>query len=79
MLELNIYSKRIFMLIFVSGHLSLSKSIGAPIIFGPNASTSFESIIAKDGEVFNIGSITIKALHTPGHTMESTTYLLKKF
>lgn len=62
---------------FVSGHLSLSKSIGAPIIFGPNASTSFESIIAKDGEVFNIGSITIKALHTPGHTMESTTYLLK--
>jgi glyoxylase-like metal-dependent hydrolase (beta-lactamase superfamily II)/rhodanese-related sulfurtransferase len=62
---------------FVSGHLSLSKSIGAPIIFGPNASTSFESIIAKDGEVFNIGSINIKALHTPGHTMESTTYLLR--
>jgi len=62
---------------FVSGHLSLSKSIGAPIIFGPNASTSFESIIAKDGEVFNLGSITIKALHTPGHTMESTTYLLR--
>ena len=62
---------------FVSGHLSLSKSTGAPIIFGPNAHTSYESIIAKDDEIFKIGSVSIKALHTPGHTMESTTYLLR--
>ena len=61
---------------FVSGHLSLSKSTGAPIIFGPTSKTSFKSIIAKDGEVFKVGSLKIKALHTPGHTMESTTYLL---
>ena len=62
---------------FVSGHLTLSKQTGAPIVFGPNASTSFDSHIAKDNEVFRVGDITITVLHTPGHTMESTTYLLR--
>ena len=61
---------------FVSGHLTLAKKTGAKIIFGPNAKTKFDAIIAKDGQEFKIGEITIKALHTPGHTMESTTYLL---
>ena len=62
---------------FVSGHLSLSEKTGAPIIYGPNANPSFDAIIAKDGQVFEIGDITITAIHTPGHTMESTTFLLK--
>ena len=62
---------------FVSGHLSLSKKTNAPIVFGPSAKTHFESIIATDGQVFSIGELTIIALHTPGHTTESTTYLLK--
>ncbi len=62
---------------FVSGHLTLSKETGAPIIYGPQATPSYESIIAKDGQVFKIGEVTITALHTPGHTMESTTYLLR--
>lgn len=62
---------------FVSGHLSLAEKTGAKIIFGPLANTSFDSYIAKDGEEFKIGDLTIKVLHTPGHTMESTTYLLK--
>ena len=61
---------------FVSGHLTLAKKTGAKIIFGPNANTMFDALIAKDGQEFKIGEITIKALHTPGHTMESTTYLL---
>ena len=61
---------------FVSGHLTLAKKTGAKIIFGPNANTKFDALIAKDGQEFKIGEITIKALHTPGHTMESTTYLL---
>ena len=62
---------------FVSGHLTLSKQTGATIVFGPNASTSFDAHIAKDNEVFTVGEITIMVLHTPGHTMESTTYLLR--
>jgi hydroxyacylglutathione hydrolase len=62
---------------FVSGHLTLSKETGAPIIYGPQAKPSYETIIAEDGQVFKIGEITITALHTPGHTMESTTYLLR--
>lgn len=62
---------------FVSGHLTLSKETGAPIVYGPTAEPSFEAIIAKDGQEFKIGDITIIALHTPGHTMESTTYLLR--
>ncbi len=61
---------------FVSGHLDLSKKTGAPIVYGPNANPSFEAHIAKDGEELKVGRITIKVLHTPGHTMESTTYLL---
>ncbi len=62
---------------FVSGHVTLSKETGAPIVFGPNANPSFDAIIAKDGQEFKLGDITIKVLHTPGHTMESTTYLLR--
>ncbi|MFD2567364.1 MBL fold metallo-hydrolase [Pseudotenacibaculum haliotis] len=62
---------------FVSGHVTLAEKTGAQIVFGPNAETKFESYSAKDGEVFQIGDITITVLHTPGHTMESTTYLLK--
>ena len=62
---------------FVSGHVTLSKETGASIIYGPNAETSFESITAKDGQVFKVGNITITVLHTPGHTMESSVYLLK--
>ncbi|WP_053992409.1 rhodanese-like domain-containing protein [Mangrovimonas sp. TPBH4] len=62
---------------FVSGHVTLSKQTGAPIVYGPNANPSFEAIIAKDGQEFKLGNVTIIALHTPGHTMESTTYLLR--
>jgi len=62
---------------FVSGHVTLAEKTGADIIYGPNASTSFKSTLATDGQVFQLGNITITALHTPGHTMESTTYLLK--
>ncbi len=62
---------------FVSGHVTLAEQTGAAIVFGPNAETKFDSYIAKDNEVFKIGDITITALHTPGHTMESTSYLLK--
>ena len=61
---------------FVSGHLDLSKKTNAKIVFGPHAVCEFDAIIAKDNEIFKVGNITIKALHTPGHTMESTTYLL---
>jgi len=61
----------------VSGHITLSKQTGAPIIFGPNANPSFDAIIATDGQEFPLGKATIVALHTPGHTMESTTYLLR--
>ncbi|TMU54783.1 MBL fold metallo-hydrolase [Flagellimonas algicola] len=62
---------------FVSGHLTLSKETGAPIVYGPMANPSFEAIIAKDGQEFQLGKLIIKVLHTPGHTMESTTFLLK--
>jgi len=62
---------------FVSGHVTLSKQTGAPIVYGPSANPSFEAIIAEDNQEFKLGSITIKVLHTPGHTMESTTYLLR--
>ncbi len=61
---------------FVSGHVTLAEKTGAPIIYGPNANTIFDSHIAKDGDVFKLGNVTISVLHTPGHTMESTTYLL---
>ena len=62
---------------FVSGHLTLSKKTNAPIIYGPNANTSFESINAKDGQRFNLGEVSIEVLHTPGHTMESSCFLLR--
>jgi len=62
---------------FVSGHVTLAKETGAPIIYGPNANPSFNAIIAEDGQEFKLGEITIVVLHTPGHTMESTTYLLR--
>lgn len=61
---------------FVSGHVTLSEKTGAPIIFGPNGKTEFESITATDNQEFKLGKATIKVLHTPGHTMESTCYLL---
>ena len=62
---------------FVSGHLDLSKATGAPIIYGPNANPEYDAIIAEDGQLFELGGVTFKVLHTPGHTMESTTYLLR--
>lgn len=62
---------------FVSGHLTLSEKTGAPIVFGPNASPEFETHAATDGEKLKLGNVEIEVLHTPGHTMESTTYLLR--
>jgi len=62
---------------FVSGHLTLSKKTGASIVYGPNANPDFDAIIAKDNDEFKIGKITLTAIHTPGHTLESTSYLLK--
>ncbi len=62
---------------FVSGHVDLAAKTGAEIVFGPNAETGYPSYEAKDGEVFKIGDISIEVIHTPGHTMESTTFLLK--
>lgn len=62
---------------FISGHLDLGKATGSPIVYGPETVTKFPVHIAKDGEQFRIGDLTIKVLHTPGHTLESTCYLLK--
>jgi hydroxyacylglutathione hydrolase len=61
---------------FVSGHLELHRKTGAPIVFGPGAQPSFEAIVATDGEEFSLGGCRIKVLHTPGHTAESSCYLL---
>jgi hydroxyacylglutathione hydrolase len=61
---------------FISGHLDLSKATGAPIVYGPTAQTNYSIISANDNQVFNIGNISLKVLHTPGHTPESTCYLL---
>lgn len=61
---------------FVSGHLDLRKKTGAKIIFGPTANPEYEAIIAEDNQIFEVGDYKIKVIHTPGHTMESTTYLL---
>jgi glyoxylase-like metal-dependent hydrolase (beta-lactamase superfamily II) len=61
---------------FVSGHLDLSKKTDAPIVYGPTAQPEFDAIIAEDNQMFEIGKVKIKVLHTPGHTMESSTYLL---
>ncbi len=62
---------------FVSGHLDLAQQTGAPIVYGPTAKPNFEAHIAADNEVLNVGNIKIKVLHTPGHTMESSCYLLE--
>ncbi len=62
---------------FVSGHVDLGKATGAPIIYGPGTVTGFKSQIASDGEIFKLGKITIEVLHTPGHTLESSCYLLR--
>ncbi|MCR6641911.1 MAG: MBL fold metallo-hydrolase [Sporocytophaga sp.] len=62
---------------FVSGHIDLSRKTGAPIVYGPTANPEFDAIIAVDGQEFKVGNVTIKVLHTPGHTLESTVYLLK--
>ncbi|HUR67286.1 MAG TPA: rhodanese-like domain-containing protein [Chitinophagaceae bacterium] len=62
---------------FVSGHLDLSKVTGAPIVYGPGTDTKFPVHVAKDSETFKIGELAIEVMHTPGHTMESTCYLLK--
>jgi glyoxylase-like metal-dependent hydrolase (beta-lactamase superfamily II)/rhodanese-related sulfurtransferase len=62
---------------FVSGHLDLAAKTGASIVFGPTAAPKFKAHIATDGEELKVGNVTFKVLHTPGHTMESTTYLLK--
>jgi hydroxyacylglutathione hydrolase len=62
---------------FVSGHLDLQKATGAPIIYGPNTETNFPIHLAKDGETFQLGKAVIEVLHTPGHTVESTCYLLR--
>ena len=62
---------------FVSGHLDLHKATGAPIVFGPNTETNFPIHLAKDGEVFKLGDVSLEVVHTPGHTVESTCYLLR--
>ena len=62
---------------FVSGHLDLAAKTGATIVYGPTANTKFDCHVATDGEVLQVGDVEIHVLHTPGHTMESTTYLLK--
>ena len=62
---------------FVSGHIDLAKKTGATIVFGPNAETVYDIHKGFDGEVFNIGDVSLTLLHTPGHTMESACYLLK--
>lgn len=61
---------------FVSGHLDLAKNTGAEIVFGPTAKPGYKAITAEDGQIFKIGNYSVKVIHTPGHTMESTTYLL---
>jgi glyoxylase-like metal-dependent hydrolase (beta-lactamase superfamily II) len=61
---------------FVSGHLDLAQKTGATIVYGPTAKPGFEATIATDGQEFKIGNYTVKAIHTPGHTLESTCYLL---
>ena len=61
---------------FVSGHLDLAKETGAVIVYGPDTVCSFPTHIATDGELFELGKISIKVLHTPGHTLESSCFLL---
>jgi len=61
---------------FVSGHLDLAQKTGASIVYGPTAQPNFECIVATDYQEFKVGGVTIKAIHTPGHTLESTCYLV---
>jgi len=61
---------------FVSGHLDLQKKTGADIVFGPTAKPGYDALVAEDGQEFKVGDYTVKVIHTPGHTMESTCYLL---
>jgi glyoxylase-like metal-dependent hydrolase (beta-lactamase superfamily II) len=61
---------------FVSGHLDLSANTGATIVFGPTAKPGYNALVAEDNQVFEVGNVKVKVIHTPGHTMESTTYLL---
>jgi glyoxylase-like metal-dependent hydrolase (beta-lactamase superfamily II) len=61
---------------FVSGHYELSSKTGATIVYGPTASADFDIHVAKDNEIFKIGNVELKTLHTPGHTMESSCFLL---
>ncbi|MFN5628527.1 MAG: MBL fold metallo-hydrolase [Bacteroidota bacterium] len=61
---------------FVSGHLDLKSKTGAEIVFGPTAKPSYKATVASDNQIFNVGNYKVKVIHTPGHTMESTTYLL---
>ena len=61
---------------FVSGHLNLKEKTGASIVFGPTAKPGYDALVAEDGQIFNVGAYKVKVIHTPGHTMESTTYLL---
>ncbi len=61
---------------FVSGHLDLVKKTGAKIVFGPTARPAYDAVVAEDGQVFKIGNASVKIIHTPGHTMESSTYLI---
>jgi len=62
---------------FVSGHIDLAKATGATIVYGPNTNAGFAVHVAKDGETFSLGKLSIEILHTPGHTLESTCFLLK--
>ena len=61
---------------FVSGHIDLAKATGASIVYGPTARPAFEAVVAEDGQEFRIGSLRLKIIHTPGHTMESSCFLL---
>ncbi|MBT6746532.1 MAG: MBL fold metallo-hydrolase, partial [Flavobacteriales bacterium] len=61
---------------FVSGHVDLAKKTGAKIVYGPTANTTFDIIEAVDQQEFKVGDVTIRVLHTPGHTIESSTFLL---
>lgn len=62
---------------FISGHLDLAKATGAPIVYGPNTETKFPIYLSKDAEIFTLGAVSLEVLHTPGHTLESTCYLLR--
>ena len=61
---------------FVSGHLDLKAKTGATIVFGPTAKPGYDALVAEDNQIFEVGAVKIKVIHTPGHTMESTTYLV---